>query len=61
MNNDFYIILKNGEPIEPIDGDMMHKLGMAETILDFLQAVCPDDEFSIAKVIFKDTPNSRVL
>ena len=50
----FYFLVMNGEPIQPNEGDMVHELAVAETILDYLNTVCPDDEFDIAEAVFVD-------
>lgn len=57
--NDFYMILCNGEPIQPANTDMVMDYWMAETVIDFLQAITPWQIFEIKKVVLIDTPPSQ--
>ena len=50
----FYFLVMNGEPVQPNEGDMVHELAVAETILDYLKTVCPEHDFDIAEAVSID-------
>ncbi len=50
----FYFLVMNGEPVQPNEGDTVHELAVAETILDYLKTVCPEHDFDIAEAVLID-------
>ena len=44
----------NGEPVQPNEGDTVHELAVAETILDYLKTVCHGHDFDIAEAVLID-------
>ena len=50
----FYFLVMDGEPIQANEGDTVHELAVAETILDYLKTVCPGHDFDIAEAVFAD-------
>lgn len=59
--NDFYFVMMNGEPIQPANIDMVMDYWTAETVVEFLQAVNPDQVFSIERAVFIKPPKQAVL
>lgn len=49
-----YFLTMDGEPIQANEGDTVHELAVAETILDYLKTVCPEHDFDIAEAVLID-------
>lgn len=59
--NDFYFVMMNGEPIQPANTDIFMDYWTAETVVEFLQAVNPNQVFSIKKAVFIEPPQQSTL
>lgn len=59
--NDFYFMVFNGEPIQPANTDIFMDYWTAETIKEFLQAVNPNQVFSIKRAVFIEPPQQAIL
>ena len=59
--NDFYFVVFNGEPIQPANTDIVMDYWTAETVVEFLQAVNPNQVFSIKKAVFIEPPQQSTL
>lgn len=59
--NDFYFVVFNGEPIQPANTDIFMDYWTAETIKEFLQAVNPNQVFSIKRAVFIEQPQQAIL
>ena len=52
--NKLYFLTMDGVVIQANEGDTVHELAVAETILDYLKTVCPGYDFDIAEAVFID-------
>lgn len=59
--NDFYFVMMNGEPIQPANTDIFMDYWTAETVVEFLQAVNPNQVFSIKRAVFIEPPQQSIL
>lgn len=59
--NDFYFVMMNGEPIQPANTDIFMDYWTAETVVEFLQAVNPNQVFSIKRAVFIEPPQQTIL
>ena len=59
--NDFYFVMMNGEPIHPANTDIFMDYWTAETVVEFLQAVNPNQVFSIKRAVFIEPPQQPIL
>ena len=50
----FYFLVMDGVVIQANEGDTVHELAVAETILDYLKTVCPGHDFDIAEAVLID-------
>lgn len=50
----FYFLVMDGVVIQANEGDTIHELAVAETILDYLKTVCPEHDFDIAEAVFAE-------
>ena len=59
--NDDYFVAMNGEPIQQANTDIVMDYWTAETVVEFLQAVNPNQVFSIKKAVFIEPPQQSTL
>ena len=59
--NDFYFVMMNDEPIQPANTDIFMDYWTAETVVEFLQAVNPNQVFSIKRAVFIEQPQQATL
>ena len=59
--NDFYFVVFNGEPIQPANTNIVMDYWTAETVVEFLQAVNPNQVFSIKRAVFIEPPQQPIL
>ena len=59
--NDFYFVMMNDEPIQPANTDIFMDYWTAETVVEFLQDVNPNQVFSIKKAVFIEPPQQSTL
>ena len=59
--NDFYFVVFNGEPIQPANTNIVMDYWTAETVVEFLQAVNPNQVFSIKRAVFIEPPQQAIL
>lgn len=59
--NDNYFVVMNDEPIQPANTDMLMDYWTAETVVEFLQAVNPNQVFSIKKAVFIEPSQQSTL
>jgi hypothetical protein len=60
-SNDDYFVAMNGEPIQPANTDIVMDYWTAETVVEFLQAVNPNQVFSIKRAVFIEQPQQATL
>lgn len=58
---DDYFVAMNGEPIHPANTDIFMDYWTAETVVEFLQAVNPNQVFSIKRAVFIEQPQQATL
>lgn len=59
--NDDYFVVMNDEAIQPANTDVFMDYWTAESIKEFLQAVNPNQVFSIKKAVFIEQPQQAIL
>lgn len=59
--NDDYFVVMNDEAIQPANTDVFMDYWTAESIKEFLQAVNPNQVFSIKKAVFIGQPQQAIL
>lgn len=58
---DDYFVVMNDEPIQPANTDIVMDYWTAETVVEFLQAVNPNQVFSIKRAVFIEPPQQSIL